>query len=581
MTLRRLLLLSLLGATALPAPAEEPPSAFDLLDQVREAYAALDGYRDQGTLLREEVRPGDLAEVRTGTFSTVVDSTGGFVFQVTWEGEEPLTYYREPEGARLHEGATGRVLALPSLAGELLLSLGEGSQDALVVPALLLKQPTALGEPTAASVEGPEPCGPGEERREERQCWILSLTQPGDLSGRLWVDAETFLLRKVMVEPGGGADLFTPGGPAPSEVRLLVEHVPQIDGSAIAVFEPPPAPPESIAEKGEGRGRDGALDEGFGETVEVKLRTFQVRILDDDGSPVRGIRPEDLRVRLGRREVPVNAVDWVQAGQPPGADLPPEVLAESGLAVAPPGQLLVFFVQADHEPSRVKGHLKQVRRAEELLTTLGPEDRVAVVSFDSHLRLRQDFTRNHRAVNEALADSIRFANPTPPPKPGPYPSLARHFDVAEAKDVAFVEEALEFTAKALEPLLGEKTMVFVGWGVGDYTDGGVRYGLDYDRALEALARSRTSVFVLDVSQADYHTLELGLKQIAADTGGTYERIFRRDDLATRRLARTLSGYYLVTVDATETRPRDLGNVRIDLKNGRAQVIVTPRSGAGL
>jgi len=43
----------------------------------------------------------------------------------------------------------------------------------------------------------------------------------------------------------------------------------------------------------------------FGEEIAVRLVTVVVRVVDGAGDPVLGLTPADLRVRVGRREVPV------------------------------------------------------------------------------------------------------------------------------------------------------------------------------------------------------------------------------------------------------------------------------------
>ncbi|HEY6322736.1 MAG TPA: hypothetical protein VJA16_14365, partial [Thermoanaerobaculia bacterium] len=196
----------------------------------------------------------------------------------------------------------------------------------------------------------------------------------------------------------------------------------------------------------------------FGEEIAVRLVTVVVRVVDGAGEPVLGLTPADLRVRVGRREVPVAAVDWVSAGataagpaelagpakpvetagtsEPavaartaaaaPAADDagPPRALAGSvagpeatpappALAALPappsdaPGRLVVFFVQADNNaPSRVRGHLRTLPFTRELLAALQPADRVAVMSFDSHLKLWLDFTRDREPVPAAIYQAI-------------------------------------------------------------------------------------------------------------------------------------------------------------------------------
>jgi len=82
------------------------------------------------------------------------------------------------------------------------------------------------------------------------------------------------------------------------------------------------------------------------------------------------------------------------------------------------------------------------------------------------------------------------------------------------------------------------------------------------------------VFVLDVSQADYHSLEVGLQNVAAHTGGTYSRTLHFASQAISRLARTLGGYYLVTIDRTAT-PGARGRLTIGMRSKQGQVLYKP------
>ena len=95
-------------------------------------------------------------------------------------------------------------------------------------------------------------------------------------------------------------------------------------------------------------------------------------------------------------------------------------------------------------------------------------------------------------------------------------------------------------------------VLFLGWGLGRYGFGGFRMRPDdYPQAVAALRRSNASVFVLDVMDAASHTLEIGLKQVAAQTGGVYVRTATNPMQSFRRVAQALSGYYLVSVGDTE------------------------------
>jgi hypothetical protein len=96
---------------------------------------------------------------------------------------------------------------------------------------------------------------------------------------------------------------------------------------------------------------------------------------------------------------------------------------------------------------------------------------------------------------------------------------------------------------------------------------------DYAPAVAALRKARASVFVLDVTSADAHSLEVGLEGVAAATGGQYYATFRLPQLATAALAHTLSGYYVLTLDRADVA--DAGDVRIDLRSRRGVVLSRP------
>jgi hypothetical protein len=246
--------------------------------------------------------------------------------------------------------------------------------------------------------------------------------------------------------------------------------------------------------------------------------------------------------------VPAAAAELV-GGTPPGR-----------VEVAPPvheaGRLVVIFVQADTHPSRIEGHMRLRPYTRELLDTLHPSDRVAVVSFDSHLKLWQDFDSDLEATHDAMDVAIRYSPEVVVAAAKPH-SLARHLDPEAARRAASAEEALELVGRALEPLPGQKTLIFVGWGLGRY-DGrlDVVHTDSIDPAVRALRAARASVFVLDVTSADYHSLEAGLEEVADDTGGLYLSTFKLPQVATNILAEAISGYYVLTFDAAEIGERE-------------------------
>lgn len=345
---------------------------------------------------------------------------------------------------------------------------------------------------------------------------------------------------------------------------LLLAGLLLVPGGAAGVRTEPPEDP---------------LQEGFGEAITVALDTIVVRVVDGSGRPILNLAPEDFRVVVRGREIPVVAVDWFSSEAAPRARAellpvaPAEPLEESA-AVPDPGKLVVFFVQADLNPTRISGQMRMRPYTRELLASLHPSDRVAVVSYDSHLKLWLDFTGDREAVHRAVDRAMIYSREAEVAPGGP-PSLAARFDFAEARRVASPERALEMTARALADLPGEKTMIYLGWGLGRFGSGGVRMTPDYRPAVRALSRARVSVFVLDVTSADYHSLEVGLQSVAEATGGTYARTFRLPGVATDRIAGAISGWYVLTFDREALGGIKTGEVTVKLRSRRGEVLARP------
>ena len=325
----------------------------------------------------------------------------------------------------------------------------------------------------------------------------------------------------------------------------------------------------------------------FADAIDVALVSVVVRVVDIGGRPILGLKPEDLRVRVGKREIPVAGLDWVGEGAPeapalslktPAPGAAEDLTAEAQASAPPtPGKLVVFFVQADLTPTRISGQLRLRPFTRDLLATLAPGDRAAVVSYDSHLKLWQDFTADRDATHATLDQAMLFGD-----EPGAAEiargepvSLAEHFDRADALAAASPERALEVVGRAMEPLPGEKTMIFLGWGLGSLAGTfGVQMTPAYKPAVKALRAAHASVFVLDVTSADGHSLETGLEGIAEATGGMYLKTFRLPGLATEVMAKAISGHYVLTLDRAQLG-RGTGAISIELREKTGTVLARP------
>jgi VWFA-related protein len=312
------------------------------------------------------------------------------------------------------------------------------------------------------------------------------------------------------------------------------------------------------------------------ETTRVDRVLVDARILDPRGRELRGLRIEDLRVEIDGKAARVESVEWVSeaASHTEGAAPAGEVRAGDGTpsrAVEAPGRLVVFLFQKDFfEPGRLKGLLHMKEYAADFVRRLGAQDRAAVLTFDSHLRLHLDLTGDRDQIQDALRHALLRDEPSEVAA-ATTPSLGALLDREASRRAATPEKGLEVLARALENLPGAKSLVFFCWGLGQRHDGQVRMTADYAPARSALERSRTAVFALDVSNADYHSLEVGLQRVAEDTGGFYARTHDSPLLAMDRLNGALSGHYVLSLE----RPagsRGTHRVAVDLRGRKGTVL---------
>ena len=304
----------------------------------------------------------------------------------------------------------------------------------------------------------------------------------------------------------------------------------------------------------------------YSERVDVERVLVDVRVLDDRGRAVPGLVADDFSVKIGGKPVAIESSMWVGGAK-----------AERGIAAPPsrnepatdddvPGRLIVFLFQKDLEPSRLTGLMRMLIESQNFLDELTPRDQIAVLSFDYQLKIWLDFTNDAEAVRRVLQRDILFKDPQPLQQTSTI-SLARGLDPATASKTYSIERALHHIADALRDLPGSKSIVFIGHGFGRLGWTGVTMEHGYEDARDALMAARASVFSLDVTNADYHSLEAGLRMVSHDTGGFFARTHLFTEQAMNRLSGVLAGYYVLFLEQPNVGP---GTHSIDVRLTRQQ-----------
>ena len=311
----------------------------------------------------------------------------------------------------------------------------------------------------------------------------------------------------------------------------------------------------------------------FSEKVDVARILLDVRVIDPRGRPLLGLGPADFEVRIGGKVARVESVQHV-TGEPVASPPTATTKPATQLQPAAEGRLVVFLFQKSLHRSRIPGLMQMLRELRRSLDTFSRHDRVAVLRFDSRLELLLDLTQNRERLRQAFEHDVLFGNDAEPGE-SQVPSLRMMIDRERAAPSYSMEESLLRIGEALAPLPGPKSVVVVGHGFGRLSSMGVTLEPAYDEAREALQRARASVFCLDVTNADYHSLETGLQVVAEDTGGLYQRTHVFSRAAVDRVVAALEGQYVLFVEKPAL-PRGSHGLDIRLR-GRDGVVLAASS----
>src|SRR5436305_2804380 len=124
----------------------------------------------------------------------------------------------------------------------------------------------------------------------------------------------------------------------------------------------------------------------FGESIDVRVVNVEAVVTDRQGNRVTGLKPEDFRLRVDGKEVPVEYFSEVRDGEALAAT--PEAIqnktageaAVQGVAAGRVGTYYLLYVDDFFStPAQRDAVLTALKND---LGHLGPDDRMAIVAFD-------------------------------------------------------------------------------------------------------------------------------------------------------------------------------------------------------
>src|SRR6185436_9729148 len=333
----------------------------------------------------------------------------------------------------------------------------------------------------------------------------------------------------------------------------------------------------------------------FEEAIDVRVVNVEVVVTGEDGKPVRGLAAADFRLLVDGAEVPLDYFTEIAEGQAaPAAPAAPQGPAAPVAPAEAVARSYLVFVDDSFAVASPRNEVLERLAAD--LSTLGPNDRMAVLVFDGR---RIEVLSPWSADRAALARALKSASGRPArghQMIAADRSLAGDvditFDVASANELTGEEVAkmmetlgtrvnpeartqLGRTAAAMAGALrgfeaptGRKIMLLLsgGWSL---TVAPRLFG----PLVEYANRLGYTLYPVDVAQGDARVLR-GLDQLAAATGGKVANSVRQDVL--RTVAADSGTYYWLGFAPAWKKDDRTHDIRVEVR--RPDLKVRARSG---
>lgn len=304
--------------------------------------------------------------------------------------------------------------------------------------------------------------------------------------------------------------------------------------------------------------------------VNVNEVLLDVLVTDAKGNVIVGLDKSDFVVKEGGRPVDLTGVAFYSNRR----------LLESSPALAKQGvsveqgtedRYFIFFFEdqkdtAQEAPRLISQQLEAAKRARGWVDgEMQANDYVAVVSFDTRLKVQQDFTHDRKALVEAIGDAVKGKA-----REGNYPSRAAATGGPSLqaglpqgdelmKKTPNIYEAMQVLARAAGNIRARKNLLLFTFGLPGRQDTFGQWVPDkryFQPTVEQLNSNNVAVYSFDLTPpATEHTLSDSLNKLSTDTGGRY--FFNVTNFATPldQVAKENNGYYLLSYQSEQPAGR--------------------------
>jgi VWFA-related protein len=325
--------------------------------------------------------------------------------------------------------------------------------------------------------------------------------------------------------------------------------------------------------------------------VDVNEVLLDVLVTDARGYVIVGLTPQDFVVRVDGKPVDLTGLTFYSDRRLLES---PQATAQKGVAVdrAPEDRFFILFFDDQKSnsadaPELLANELDAAQRAKDwVLKGRQPSDWVAVVSYDSKLKVQQDFTRDGQALAQAIGDAVQGKDregnwPSRMPK-GEAPSLYSSLPQGNAlrDKTGTIYDGLRILADAAGNVRGRKNLILFTNGFGRVNTFG-QYVPDpryYPDMAHALNDNNVAVYSIDLlPSGTLHALGDAMSQLSNDTGGQYFNNFTTFSTPLQQIAKENSGYYLLSY-RRERANGPAGFQKVEVKTTNPEFKVRARTG---
>jgi VWFA-related protein len=324
----------------------------------------------------------------------------------------------------------------------------------------------------------------------------------------------------------------------------------------------------------------------FRERVDVREVLLDVLVTDANGNVIIGLGPDDFVVKENGNPVDLTGVTFYSNRRLVESS---EALTKRGIRAdqVPEDRFFILFFDdqkdtAQDAPELLRQQLDAGKRAKGWVEgELLPNDWVAVASYDTKLKVQQDFTRDKRALINAIDDAMKGKDPEgnyPSRITAEGPSLLRNLPRGKElrKKTATIYEALQQLGEASGYIRARKNLMLFTYGLPGRVDSFGQYIPDrryFEPTVQSLNDNNVAAYMIDLTPAGTeHTLSDSLNRMADDTGGRYFFNFVNFSTPLDQIAKENSGYYLLSyINERPEGSKGYQKVEVTVKNPEFRV----------